>query len=174
MAVQANYTVTVSGGGGGGGAGVEFLWNVSGPPPAPIVGPSFATTAGPRAGKNPLGAGIVRPFRRTEKADFASDSGPPEVASAVGQILGTRKGSLPWRPEFGSDIELLRHMANDPTLVELARIYVEEPLRRWEPRIQLTGVVVEPIRRDTQNIITITVNYRIGAAGAQQKVSITF
>jgi phage baseplate assembly protein W len=173
MPVLTSYTVTIAGGGGGGG-GVQFLWNVVGPPPAPVTGASFATTAGPKATANPLGAGIVRPFRRTEKADFASDSGPPEVASAVGQILGTRKGSLPWRPEFGSDIELLRHMANDPTLVELARIYVEEPLRRWEPRIQLTDVSVTPITRDTLNVITVVVNYRIGGNGAQQNISITF
>jgi hypothetical protein len=51
-----------------------------------------------------LGFGLLRPFRRDLKADFASDGGERVIRSAVGQILCTMAGSeftqgeLPWRP----------------------------------------------------------------------------
>lgn len=95
-----------------------------------------------------LGAGLVRPFRRDEKSDFANSSGAALVKSCVGQILNMRgageftQGELPWEPERGSLLYLLRHQANDIALRELARVYVVEALRRWEPRVRVKRVEV--------------------------------
>jgi uncharacterized protein len=88
-----------------------------------------------------LGFGLLRPFRRDQKADFAAAGGGALIRSAVGQILGTvgssdfTQGELPWRTEFGSLLHLLRHQKNDRVLQELARVYVVDALKRWEPRV---------------------------------------
>ena len=54
-----------------------------------------------------FGNGIIAPFRRDRKGDFANSNGPELVQSAVQQILGTKAtsrfatGEVPWRGAFG-------------------------------------------------------------------------
>ena len=66
----------------------------------------------------------------------------------VGQILGTigasdvTPGELPWRTEFGSLLHRLRHQKNASVLQELARVYVVDTVKLWEPRIVVTSVTV--------------------------------
>lgn len=115
------------------------------------------------------GRGIVRPLRRDQKIDFANETGAALIASAVGQILGTQsdsettQGELPWRTEFGSLLHLLRHRLNSHALVEVARKFVVDPLRRWEPRVRVTRV---NINRETtpdggQNVLRLRIRYDI-------------
>jgi len=93
-----------------------------------------------------LGSGLLRPFLRDQKNDFASGSGTDLIAACVGQVLGTKRstpngtGEIPWRPEFGSALQELRHQNNDDVLGDLGVVYVGEALRRWEPRARVTSV----------------------------------
>jgi len=117
-----------------------------------------------------LGFGLLRPFRRDRKADFAAAGGEALVRGAVGQILGTMassdftQGELPWRTEFGSLLHLLRHQKNDAVLQELARVHVADALKRWEPRVQLTSVQVTRERDRGENILAIRLRYNIISA----------
>jgi len=117
-----------------------------------------------------LGFGLLRPFRRDRKADFAAAGGEALVRSAVGQILGTMassdftQGELPWRTEFGSLLHLLRHQKNDAVLQKLARVHVADALRRWEPRVQLTSVQVTRERDRGENVLAIRLRYDVISA----------
>lgn len=92
-----------------------------------------------------LGNGIIRPFQRDKKNDFANASGPRLVRSTVGQILGTQaegevaNGELPWRHGFGSQMYLLKHRKGR-IVAELGRQYAQDALARWEPRVVVTQV----------------------------------
>ena len=92
--------------------------------------------------------GLLIPFRRDKKRDFASGSGPDLLASKVLQVLMTNgatprsSGELPWRTAFGSGLELLRHQRNDAALAELARVHVRDALKRWVPEAELVEVAV--------------------------------
>lgn len=92
-----------------------------------------------------LGSGLLR-FLRDQKNDFASGSGAELIAARVGQVLGTKRttpngtGEIPWRPEFGSALQELRHQNNDDVLADLAVVYVGEALRRWESRARVASV----------------------------------
>jgi phage baseplate assembly protein W len=96
-----------------------------------------------------IGRGLSIPFRRDKQKDFAAASGETLVRSAVAQVLGTvgasdfTQGELPWRTEFGSLLHLLRHQKNDVALREMAKVYVQDALRRWEPRIMVTRLDAE-------------------------------
>ena len=111
-----------------------------------------------------LGYGLVRPFRRDLKSDFASAGGEALVRSCVGQILGTRassdyvQGELPWRPEFGSLLYLGKHRRG-PLLDELVRAWAVDALRRWEPRVQITAVTAsfDPKART----LTVSLRYNV-------------
>lgn len=130
----------------------SFEWQLL--PDSPLSSrPLAATTASPpsleESAKAFLGSGIIRPFVRDKKQDFANSSGVDLVRSAVGQVLGTkaqtdsRSGELPWRTEFGSLIHLLRFRNNDAIFRELARTYVQDALQRWEPRVRVNTVRVK-------------------------------
>jgi hypothetical protein len=112
--------------------------------------------------------GLLRPFRRDQKADFAAGGAEQLIRSAVGQILGTigasdtTPGELPWRTEFGSLLHRLRHQKNDTVLQELARVYIVGALKRWEPRVVVTSVQVTRERRDGENVLAIRLRYLCG------------
>lgn len=106
-----------------------------------------------------LGNGLLRPFRRDQKNDFANGAGAALIQSTAGQILGTKcdgprgVGELPWRTEFGSRLYLLRHRPLNETLRELARFYSQEALTRWEPRIVVSQALVTRNREQRSLVI---------------------
>jgi phage baseplate assembly protein W len=120
-----------------------------------------------------LGRGLIRPFRRDQKTDFAATGGAALVKAAVGQILGTMcsdpnrpemQGEMPWRTEFGSLLYLLRHRKNDDALAALARSHVGTALARWEPRVRVTNVEVtreQATSGSGENVLRIWITYDI-------------
>lgn len=131
-----------------------YSWTVAAPPD--VVSVVARKSAD---GLDPLGFGIVRPFRRTERADWATDSGVPEVLSCVGQILGTDAGTLPWRYDFGINLQPLRHRNNTAALGELARVRVEEALRKWTIRAELRSLEAE---KTADNVLTLAATLLVG------------
>jgi phage baseplate assembly protein W len=113
------------------------------------------------------GFGLVRPFQRDLRNDFAAAGDAQLVRSAVGQILATvgssgfTQGEVPWRTEFGSLLHLLRHQRNDHVLQELARVYVVEALSRWEPRVVVTSVRVTRSSRGEECQLLIHLSYDV-------------
>jgi phage baseplate assembly protein W len=134
-----------------------------------------------------LGTGLLRPFVRDQKNDFANDNGLPVIKACVGQILGTRasddseehQGELEWRPSFGSKLHLLQHRKG-PLLAELVRFYVVEALGRWEPRV--VNVRVNASFERVRRLLTADLVYDVIAsnvsrnnvlfAGVEQSVAI--
>jgi phage baseplate assembly protein W len=113
-----------------------------------------------------LGYGILRPFRRDKKLDWAAAGGERLVRACVGQVLGTRAGSdytqgeIPWRTEFGSLLYLLRHREIDETTQQLARVYSADALARWEPRIRLLSV--EVVGENVEGLGEVAISVRVG------------
>jgi phage baseplate assembly protein W len=114
-----------------------------------------------------LGFGLLRPFRRDQKADFAAAGAEQVIRSSVGQILGTMgssdftQGELAWRTEFGSLLHLLRHQKNDTVLQELARVYVVDALKRWEPRVIVTSVQATREKQEGENVLALRLRYNV-------------
>jgi len=115
-----------------------------------------------------LGFGPLGPaLRRDRKNDFAAAGGEALVRAAVQQILGTigasdfTQGELPWRTEFGSLLFLLRHQKNDVALQELAKVYVADALRRWEPRVVVTNLTVKRLEDGEGNKLVLRLRFRV-------------
>lgn len=114
-----------------------------------------------------LGFGLTRPFQRDGRADFAAAGGEALIRNAVGQILGTigesdvTPGEVPWRTDFGSLLYRLRHQKNDTVLQELARVYVVDALKRWEPRILVTAATIGREQHDGENVLAIRIRYHV-------------
>lgn len=115
-----------------------------------------------------LGSGLLAPFQRDGKGDFAHASGARLVGSTIAQIVATRAqsakagGELPWRTNAGSWIHLLRHRNNTPAFRETARVYIQSAIRRWEPRVEVLDVTaVEPDRINELNKPVIRIRWRL-------------
>jgi len=108
--------------------------------------------------------GLLAPFRRDKKRDFASGSGPDLLRAKVLQALLTEgagprsSGELPWRTSFGAGLHLLRHQRNDEVLAALARVYVRDALARWVPSAQL--VALEVSRNEASLLLRLRVRER--------------
>ena len=106
---------------------------------------------------------VISPLRRDEKNDWAHGSGPDLVASKIKQVLGTQgaignsSGELPWRMDFGSAVDRLRHQNNNAVLKELARVYVEDALAAWVPEVEVTEVTT----RQEGAKLFLSIRYRI-------------
>ena len=100
--------------------------------------------------------GLLVPFRRDKKRDFASDTGADLLGSKVLQALMTcgatprSSGELPWRTAFGAGLDLLRQ---DEALAELARVQVRDALKRWVSEAELVEVSVS--REDASLLLRV-------------------
>jgi phage baseplate assembly protein W len=127
-----------------------------------------------------IGSGILRPFQRDVKQDWANDTGRRILDTSIGQILATMAdsplatGELPWRPEFGSVLYLLRNQNNAGQLGDLARRYVVDAIREWEPRVRVRGAQIQRFQaanQQGQNAMLIRVKYDIvGQGGSANEV----
>ena len=122
-----------------------------------------------------LQSGLLIPFRRDRKRDFASGTGAALLRSKVLQALATEgatpvsQGELPWRTAFGAGLERLRHQRNDAALAELARVYVRDALRRWAPGAEVASL---DVARDDASL-TIRLRVRERMTGTEAAVEVT-
>lgn len=146
-----------------------------------LPGSSAATGASAERGQLAfLGYGLLRPFQRDAKRDFANGGGRRLLSARIGQILGTKAdttaspGELPWRTDFGSRLHILRHRNNTEALAELARVIIVEALARWERNVIVTAV--EALELGEPRQLVLRVGYRLvdqsGAALAEDTTSI--
>ncbi|NUP12874.1 MAG: hypothetical protein HOW73_43095 [Polyangiaceae bacterium] len=108
--------------------------------------------------RNVVAQGLLAPFRRDQKNDFANGTGAALIVANVRQILGMREGSLPWDSARGSKLYLLRHRNPDATTHELARVYVIEALAKWETRarVKTARMVVDGRQRRIDVLFDVT------------------
>ena len=87
--------------------------------------------------------GLAFPFTR-EATDFAVAESVDQVQQNIAMVLTTPRGTLPWRPDFGSDLHRLRH-SNSSAATAIAKTFVSRALERWVPyvRLQSTSVSIE-------------------------------
>jgi phage baseplate assembly protein W len=106
------------------------------------------------------GQGVAFP-PRMGTLGLVQSSGPQKIAESIQIILGTQYGERVMRPRFGCNLRSLVFAPNNGATANLARYYVEEGLRRWEPRIELLDVAVTNDNAHGQLYIDIT--YRLRA-----------
>src|SRR5262245_57768884 len=88
----------------------------------------------------------------------------PSLGDSVRQniqiILSTRPGEKLMRPSYGGGLENLLSEPN--TLATRARIrdLIDESLRRWEPRIDIDAIAVDPVDGDPGGV-RVEVHYRL-------------
>jgi len=91
-----------------------------------------------------IGAGFGFPLQVNVQGGIQLSTGTPNLEESIVIILRTDLGERVYRPNFGSRLsELVFEPMNVQTLM-LIRLYVEQALDMWEPRIILKEVIADP------------------------------
>ncbi|MEU6021948.1 GPW/gp25 family protein [Micromonospora sp. NPDC048871] len=89
-----------------------------------------------------IGAGWAFPLRLDAGGGIALVNREREIIEAIRLILGTAPGERPMRPEFGCGVhDYVFAPADENTAGQIA-FEVRAALDRWEPRIEVTDVLV--------------------------------
>jgi len=104
-----------------------------------------------------LGTGVAFPLRLTVQGGVQLSSAERNIEESIGIILRTDLGERVYRPNFGSRLsELVFAPMNLQTLL-LLRLYVQEALEMWEPRIVLDSVRTDP--DPIRGLVNIIIEY---------------
>ena len=109
---------------------------------------------------NPIiGAGFAYPANVNVQGSIQLSANSQNLEASIRIILGTKLGERVYRPNFGSRLsELVFEPMNSNTLT-LIRLYVEEALDMWEPRILLRQVITEPEGAGQSGCVNIHILY---------------
>lgn len=112
-----------------------------------------------QAQRDYLGTGWSFPLRTNVQGKLHLSADVRNVEESIRLILKTRLGERVCRPDFGSRLsELVFAPMNTQTLL-LIKVYVEEALEQWEPRILIEGIDTDP--DPGQGRVQVRIDYRL-------------
>jgi phage baseplate assembly protein W len=104
-----------------------------------------------------LGSGIGFPIKTSITGALQLSAAGQNLEESIHVILRTSVGERLYRPDFGSRLsELVFAPLNTNTLL-LLRLYIEEALEAWEPRIELDEILTDP--DPVHGRVDITIHY---------------
>jgi phage baseplate assembly protein W len=107
-----------------------------------------------------VGSGLAFPVRVDLTGKVALVAGEREIEQSIALILATIPGERPMRPEFGCRIHDYVFAPADAATAGLVAYEVRQALLRWEPRIDVTNVVVTPDPYDP-GVLLVDLHYSI-------------
>ena len=120
-----------------------------------------------------LGQGWAFPVRVNARGGLDWSSGTKSIEEAIWIILDTPRRSRIMEPEFGCGLHDYVFAPNNANTRAVIAAEVRSALIRWEPRIDVLAVNVEP-QMDAQNTLLIEVDYRIRANNAARNLVYPF
>jgi len=107
-----------------------------------------------------IGSGLAFPLRADQRGSLALTRGVEDVEQAIALILGTAPGERPMRPEFGCAVHDVVFDTIDAAIVGKIQTAVHEALERWEPRIEVVNLDVEPSDGEAGKVL-VGITYRV-------------
>ena len=117
-----------------------------------------------------LGRGVSFPVRMNQQGNVEFSFGSQNIQESILLILLTEIGERLYRPNFGCRIHELSFAPLNTETLSLMRIYVQEALDLWEPRIIVEDVTAKPFNRTGK--VDITIEYRI--KGSYDRTSMVY
>ncbi|WP_086668313.1 GPW/gp25 family protein [Lentzea kentuckyensis] len=120
-----------------------------------------------------IGRGLSFPVRTDATGSVALVDGDREIVESIRLILATAPGERPMRPEFGCAIHDLVFAPADSTTAGQIAYEVRQSLERWEPRIELTDVVVDFAEADNGTLL-IDIRYTLSSTNDPRNLVFPF
>ncbi len=120
-----------------------------------------------------LGQGWAFPLQFSPHGQIALAKGERDIEQSIRIILETIPGERVMRPEFGCRAKELLFAPRNAATEGLMVQYVEQALRRWEPRIELLAVSVVPDRAQ-DGALLVEIIYNIKATHDRRSIVYPF
>lgn len=104
-----------------------------------------------------LGQGLGQPLVPDAAGRLPQVAGPEKVRQSIFTILDTDPGERLMRPDFGCGLRRYLMQPNNPATRAAIQREIGQSLGRWEPRIQLIDVAVNPT--DDRALVLIEIHY---------------
>ncbi len=117
------------------------------------------------------GRGISFPPRVGPDGRLAWSSGEDNIRESIQVILLTEPGERIMRADFGAGLEEFLFEPNTVTTRHLIQDRILKALARWEPRIRVMAVTVDPVQDDPQAALA-TITYQLVSTQAVERVSL--
>lgn len=117
------------------------------------------------------GQGLAFPPRVGSDGRLAWSTGEDNIRQSIRVILMTEPGERLRLPAFGTGLARFLFEPNTLATHTLMRQRIADALARWEPRVRVEAVEVQPDSIDPQAAIA-TITYRLVATQAQERVSL--
>lgn len=112
--------------------------------------------------KDFLGRGWTFPIGVDANRRIALSEYEDDIREALRIILLTSKGERVMRPEFGAGLHDFVFESMSATTIGRMQAAVTDALVKWEPRVQVIGVTVEPEHGEIGKLL-IDIEYRVRA-----------
>jgi len=119
-----------------------------------------------------FGKGIAFPPRIGSDGRVAWSAGPGNIRDCIRIILLTEPGERVMLRSFGGGLQRFLFEPNIVTTHRLIQKHITQALERWEPRIKLTTVYVEPDPGDPRAAV-VTIEYKLVTTGAGDRINLT-
>ena len=119
-----------------------------------------------------FGRGIGFPPRIGPDGRLAWSEGEANVRESIRIILLTEPRERLRLPEFGGGLRRFLFEPNTPATRQLIRERIESTLARWEPRVQVESVTVDPDPSDPEAAVA-AITYRLVATQGRERVSLS-
>jgi uncharacterized protein len=120
-----------------------------------------------------VGKGVSFPMRIDANGSIALDAGIADVEKAIKVILATAPGERPMRPAFGCRIWELLFEPINPNTLGLMEDAVREALSRWEPRIEVEAITVDPADSGV-GAVAIDIAYKVRSTNDRRNLVYPF
>lgn len=117
------------------------------------------------------GRGLSFPPRVGADGRMVWSAGEENIRESIRVILMTQLNERIRLPEFGGNLATFLFEPNTVTTRSLLRDQITRALARWEPRITVDSVSVEPDPNDAEAAIA-TITYTLVATSARERVSV--
>jgi phage baseplate assembly protein W len=118
-----------------------------------------------------LGQGMGFPPRLDADSRVAWSVGPENIRESIRIILTTEPGERLMLPAFGAGLQRFLFEPNTVTTHRRIEEAVVQSLDRWEPRIEVNEVSVQPDGQDGQAAL-VTVRYTLVANRASDQMQL--
>ena len=95
------------------------------------------------------------------------------IKQSIKNILLTRRGSIPGKPYFGSDIYNIIFQPLDHLTVSITKNYIEEALDNFEDRIDVKDIDIKKDEAFNKVVIDIYFSYNSGQSEENSSTSLS-
>jgi phage baseplate assembly protein W len=112
------------------------------------------------SGTDFIGRGWRFPINVNAKGGLDWSDGPQRVSDAIWLIVKTSLGERVMRPTFGAGVNDFVFQYNSSVIRTRLATAIKQALLKWEPRINLTQVSVDPVTNEPSRVL-VSIGYTL-------------